>query len=535
MTMALAMRQGTPNTLPSGGNHGAQFKARPQLNTNSLAQFVDPLPLPEIIQPSGHRPSPDNPAIQLPYYRVAARQFENKVHRDLKPTRLWGYGGSSPGPTFETRSGQGLLVEWVNELPEKHFLPIDHNIHGAEADKPEVRTVVHLHGAKAPPESDGYPDNWYVPGKSAICHYPNRQDAAMLWYHDHALGINRLNVFAGLLGTFFVRDEFEDSLNLPQGKYEIPLVIYDRLFDPDGQLNYPVSDDPKSPWMPEVFGDAILVNGKLFPYLEVEPRKYRFRVLNGANGRFFRLTLSNSQTLSGGRTASAQIFQQIGTDQGLLPAPVPLKRLSIAPGERADLIVDFSNSAGTNVVLRNDNLNVMQFRVAQNGSHDISVLPQTLRPVPKTLESSAVKTRLLTLVEIDDLIQRPVTMLLNNAHWGMPVTENPVLDSTEIWSFVNLTDDSHPLHLHLVRFQILDRRPFNVGTYWAKNEITYTGPVVPPEPSEAGWKDTVRAEPGMVTRIIVRFEGFTGRYVWHCHILEHEDNEMMRPYDVVAR
>ena len=526
-TMALAMRQGMSHASPN------QF--RTQFNARSLTPFVDPLPLPEIIAPSGHRPSPDNPALQLPYYRVAMREFESKIHRDLKPTRLWGYAAASPGPTFETRSGEGLLVEWVNELPEKHFLPIDHTIHGAEPDKPDVRAVVHLHGAKAPPESDGYPENWYVPGKSALCHYPNRQDAAMLWYHDHALGINRLNVFAGLLGVFLVRDEFEDSLKLPRSKYEIPLVLYDRVFDLEGQLNYPVSGDPKSPWVPEVFGDAILVNGKLFPYLEVEPRKYRFRLLNGANGRFFHLALSDEQK-SDAKKSAGLTFQQIGTDQGLLPAPVPSIIFAIAPGERADLMVDFSSSAGSNVLLKNDNLSIMQFRVAAKGPRDESVLPQTLRPVPKMAETLAVKTRALTLVEVDDLVQRPVRMLLNNMHWSMPVTENPVLDSVEVWNLINTTDDPHPIHLHLVRFQILDRRAFDVTNYWIKGgEVRYIDAVVAPEPSEAGWKDTVRATPGMVTRIIVRFEGFTGRYVWHCHLLEHEDNEMMRPFDVVAR
>jgi spore coat protein A, manganese oxidase len=524
MTMAMTMRQG----MFHARSHPPP-KFRTQLNASSLAQFVDPLPIPEIIQPSGHRPSPENPSVQLPYYCVAMRQFEAKIHRDLKPTRLWGYGSQSPGPTFETRGGRGLLVEWANELPEKHFLSIDHTIHGAEADKPEVRAVVHLHGAKAPPDSDGYPENWYVPGKSALYHYPNRQDAAMLWYHDHALGINRLNVFAGLLGAFFVRDEFEDALNLPRREYEIPLVIYDRIFDLEGQLNYPVSGDPKSPWVPEVFGDAVLINGKLFPYLQVEPRKYRFRVLNGANGRFFHLTLV------GGPKQNALGFHQIGSDQGLLSAPVSLARLSLAPAERADLIVDFSGHGGENVILQNDNINVMQFRVAAKGLRDESALPQTLRPVPRISESTAIKTRALTLVEIDDLIQLPVRMLLNNAHWSMPVTETPVLDSTEIWELINVTDDAHPIHLHLVRFQILDRRPFNVGNYWAQGKPSYLGPAVPPEPGETGWKDTVRADPGMVTRIIVRFEGFTGRFVWHCHILEHEDNEMMRPYDVVAK
>jgi spore coat protein A len=518
LTATLALPQAVRGPQNPGPKH------RTNLNAYSLAQFVDALPIPELAQPAEHRPSPEDKSVKLPYYRIAMRQFENKVHRDLKPTKLWGYGASSPGPTFEVKGGQGILVEWVNELPAQHFLPIDHTIHGAEADKPEVRTVVHLHGAKAPADSDGYPENWYAPGKSAVYFYPNRQEAATLWYHDHALGINRLNVFAGLLGVYLLRDEFEDALNLPSGKYEIPLVFCDRFFDLEGQLNYPVSANPKSPWTPEVFGDAILVNGKLFPYLEVEPRKYRFRVLNGANARFYHLSLSNGQS-----------FHQIGTDQGLLPMPAEVKRVTLAPAERADLIVDFSGCAGEQIVVKSDIVNsVLQFRVGKNASPDTSALPSALRPVQKIPESSAVNTRMLTLVEIDDLVKRPVTMLLNNTHWNMPVTENPVLDSTEIWNLINTTDDSHPIHLHLVRFQILDRRSFDVAAYWMTGKFKFFGPPIPPDPSEAGWKDTVRADPAMITRIIIRFEGYTGRYVWHCHILEHEDNEMMRPYDVIA-
>ena len=189
-------------------------------------------------------------------------------------------------------------MEWVNALPNEHFLPMDRTIHGAEADKPAVRTVVHLHGAKTGPESDGYPEDWIVPGKSSLYYYPNQQDAAMLWYHDHALGINRLNVYAGLLGTFFIRDSVEDALNLPKGKYELPLILYDRLLTHEGQLLYPVSPDPQSPWVPEIFGNAILVNGKLFPYLDVEPRKYRFRVLNGSNARFYNLSFVENGSAS---------------------------------------------------------------------------------------------------------------------------------------------------------------------------------------------------------------------------------------------
>ena len=518
------------------GMQGEAPKFRTQLDVNTLAQFVDPLPIPQIAKSTELRTSPADPAVKLPYYRIAMREFSSKLHRDLKPTRQWGYGGASPGPTFETRSGQGLLVEWVNELPAAHFLPIDHSIHGAEADKPEVRTVVHLHGAKAPPESDGYPESWFVGGKSALCHYPNRQEAAMLWYHDHALGINRLNVFAGLLGMFLVRDEFEDGLDLPHGKYEIPLAIFDRIFDLESQLNYPVSGDTKKPWTPEVFGEAILINGKLFPYLEVEPRPYRFRVLNGSNARFYHLSLSMpAGSMPAGSLPAGLSFHQIGTDQGLLAAPVKIDRASISPGERADLIVDFSGLAGSNVILKNDILPVLQFRVAKGTSRNSKPLPEKLRPVVKIAESVAIKTRRLSLVEVDDQVQRPVTMLLNNAHWSMPVTENPVLDSTEIWELVNTTDDAHPIHLHLVRFQILDRRPFSIDAFWGEDQVKYKGPPIPPEASEAGWKDTVRADPGMVTRIIAKFEGFTGRYVWHCHILEHEDNEMMRPFEVVAR
>ncbi|HEX3820397.1 MAG TPA: multicopper oxidase domain-containing protein [Candidatus Sulfotelmatobacter sp.] len=513
---------GISAALHQSGSHAPAPKFRTQLQANSLTQFVDPLPIPEIARPSGTRPSPLDPSVKIPYYRIPMRQFEAKLHRDLKPTRQWGYGGMCPGPTFETRSGQGALVEWANELPTSHFLPIDHNIHGAESDKPDVRAVVHLHGGKTPADSDGYPESWFVPGKSAIYHYPSRQDAAMLWYHDHALGINRLNVFAGLLGAFFVRDEFEDSLGLPRDKFEVPLVIYDRVLDLESQLNYPVSPDPKKPWVPEVFGDAMVVNGKIFPYLEVEPGKYRFRVLNGSNGRFLHLSVSDAHS-----------FHQIGTDQGLLPSPVQQDKVYLAPGERADLVIDFAGLGGSNLALRNDIFSILQFRVGKSSVHDTSTLPQTLRPVARIAESSAIKTRSLSLVEVDDPKQRPLRMLLNNTHWNMPVTENPMLDSTEIWELVNTTNDSHPIHLHLVRFQVLDRRTFDIDTYWTANKVRYKAPAVPPIPAEMGWKDTVRADPGMVTRIIAKFEGFPGRYVWHCHILEHEDNEMMRPFDVL--
>jgi spore coat protein A len=500
-----------------------EIRARPQLDPDKLEPFVDALPRPTVAKADDYRPSPEDPAIKLPYYRMPIRAMEIQVHRDLRPTYVWGYGTSSPGPTLETRSGRGLLVEWVNELPREHFLPIDHSLHGAGADQPEVRAVTHVHGARVPPESDGYPEHWTVPGNSVLCHYPSRQDAATLWYHDHAMGINRLNVYAGLYGLFIVRDRLEDSLNLPTGAYEIPLLLCDRMFDQQSQLYYPLSQTPGTRWMPELYGDATLVNGKLFPYLAVEARKYRFRILNAANSRFYYLSLSNGQPL-----------HQIGSDQGLLPAPVPVTTLALAPGERADLIVDFGTARNQTVLLKNDAISVVQFRVSADAAPDASAIPKTLRRLSRTPESESVKTRLLTLDENRDPRGNSIGMLLNGARWGAPVSETAVIDTTETWSLINLTDDIHPIHLHLVRFQILDRRKFDRFAYRNGQGLRYKGPPIAPEPNEAGWKDTVRADPGLVTRISVRFEGFVGRYVWHCHIVEHEDNEMMRPYEVVA-
>lgn len=501
----------------------AAAQPAPSLNANTLKPWVDPLPQMPLAKSTGLRPSPENPAINVPYYRIAMRETKVKLHRDLPPATVWTYAGSFPGPVFETRGGQGLLVEWANDLPAKHFLPIDHTLHGAEADKPEVRAVVHLHGGKTPPESDGYPEAWFVPGKSGTCFYPNRQDAAMLFYHDHTMGINRLNIYAGLQGLFLVRDHVEDGLNLPSGKYEVPLLIFDRSLRADGSLEYPDSGDPKAPWVPEVFGDAMLVNGKLAPYLEVEPRKYRFRLMNGSNGRFFHFAFGD-----------ALEFHQIGSDQGLLAAPISIKHLTLAPGERADLIFDFSSHAGKAVLLKSDSFELLQFRVSPEPVKDSSVIPPALRPLARIPESQAVKTRRLTLDETMDGVKNSMGMLLNKTPWHMPVTEKPVLGTTEIWELVNLTEDSHPIHLHMVRFQVLDRRKFDVYDYQSKNTLRYLAPAMPPSPSDAGWKDTVRVDPGLVTRIIVPFEGFTGRYVWHCHLLEHEDNEMMRPFEVVA-
>jgi spore coat protein A, manganese oxidase len=523
MTAAVATRSGH-------GRHAGAGVSGKLLDTSALARFVDALPLPALTKPAGVRPSPDNPALQVPYYRLAMRQFEMKVHRDAPATTFWGYDKSCPGPTFEARHGKPLLVEWANELPHQHLFPVDHTLHGAEADKPDVRTVVHLHGGRTGPESDGYPENWFVPGQSATSYYPNLQEAAGLFYHDHAMGITRLNAVAGLMGLYLIRDEFEDGLNLPKGAYEIPLVLFDRSFRPDGQIHYPVSGKTGAPWVSEYYGSAILVNGKIFPYHEVEPRKYRLRLLNGSNGSFYRLSFSADASVA----STGLMFHQIGSEQGFLAAPAQMNLLILGPGERADVILDFSGHGGKEIFLRTNVAMVMQFRVAPGKSADPSTVPPALRPVPRIPESASAITRELTIADYQNRLGRSNVMLLNGAHWNMPVTEKPVLNSTEIWSFINLTDDSHPIHLHLVRFQILDRRPFDLGVYQLTKKIIFTGPALELAAGEMGWKDTVRVDPMTVTRIIVKFEGFAGKYVWHCHMLEHEDNEMMRPYIVTT-
>ena len=506
-------------------------KAQPStvqmLHPERLARFVDPLPIPEIARSSESRPDPEHAGRALPFHRIAMREAWANVHRDLPPTRFWGYDGKMPGPTIEVHSGKPLLIEWANELPKQHLLPIDYTLHGAGHDVPHVRAVVHVHGARVPPDADGYPESWYVGGKSATYRYPNRQDAATLWYHDHAMGIERLNVYAGLFGAFLVRDEAEESLHLPQGEFEIPLLISDRLLTADGQLYYPTSGVPESPWVSEVYGDVILMNGKITPYLDVEPRPYRFRIVNASNARFYYLALSDNSLL-----------QQIGSDQGLLSHPVSQPSIMMAPAERADVIVDFSKLAGKTVLLKSLAMELMQIRVAPRAKAATTLpappLPEALRPVKRIARNAAVRTRTLTLNTYTDPKTHMMMMLLNATYWHQPVTEKPVLGSTEIWEFVNTTEDTHPIHLHLVRFQVLNRQRFDVDGYLESGKLRFAGPEILPNANEYGWKDTVQADSGLITRIIVPFEGYPGRYVWHCHVLEHAANEMMRPYEVVS-
>jgi spore coat protein A len=489
-----------------------------------LAPFVDPLPRPAVASPVTGTPGGQA------YYELAVTEFKQQLHRDLPPTTVWGFAGSYPGPTIEATRNLPVTVKWLNNLRDtngvlrtNHYLPVDLCLMGPDEFGAAPRIVTHLHGGHVTPENDGYPVATFLPGQSATNFYPNLQPPGTIWYHDHALGITRLNVYMGMAGFFLIRDAAELALGLPSGEYEIPLAIQDRTFNPDGSLRYPAA------WDEHFFGDKILVNGKVWPYLNVKRGKYRFRLLNGSNSRTYTLALSSGAT-----------FHQIGTDGGLLPAPVPLSQLTLMPGERADVVMDFAGHApGSEILLTNSApapfpgtpgvgvvATVMKFIVAAAAGHT-AALPATLTTLERLQETNSVKTREFALKKSAD----PCTgakWLINDLGWR-DLTEFPILGTTEVWSFINRSGVAHPMHMHLVLFQVLDRQPFVLSN----DVVVPTGPRAPPAANEAGWKDTVRVGPNEIVRVIARFEDFTGKYPYHCHILEHEDHEMMRQFQVV--
>ena len=588
------------------------------------------------------------------------------------------------GPIIVATRGVPTQIRWVNDLGrvEGTRVPVwvngsDQTLHWADPlgdghstanYAGPVPAVPHLHGGEVPPVLDGGPDSWFTGeggyhghafyagpgggGNAAVYRYPNTQEAAPLWFHDHVLGGTRLNVYAGLAGAYPL---IGPHLQLPTGlhpvglrqgaagpiDYLVPLVIQDRSFDTDGQLFFPSAGiNPEHPfWVPEFEGDSIAVNGKVWPYLDVEPRRYRFLLINGSNARAYELFITNPVTKVNGPP-----LWQIGTDGGFLDAPVridpnapkgQLQRLVILPGERADLIIDFAGYGGQTLLLRNVGRHpfpngvppagatigrIVQFRVAATAVADASYDPASgiplrppmvrlVNPASGTLAAgiTADRIRQLTLNEVIGA-GGPLELLVNNTKWSgrsgdgtiradfTPVTvggvtegfsELPAEGGTELWEIVNLTADAHPIHTHLTQVQLLNRQAFNVARYLDTYDGAFPaqpgspggylpgyGPpldyhtgnprasggnpdVTPflqgtakvPDANEAGWKDTITMYPGQVTRMVVRYAptdtpaGARGSYpfdpdagghgfVWHCHIVEHEDNEMMRPVKV---
>jgi spore coat protein A len=507
-----------------------------------LEHFVDALPLPAVAQPVSGQ------AGGAASYEIAMRETQQQLHRDLPDTTVWGYddgnGTGYPGRTIETRVGEPISVTWINDLRDtsvgspphplrtSHYLAVDTCPHGATENQ-DARVVVHLHGGHLAAAFDGYPEATFTPGQQVVYEYPNWQLPATLWYHDHALGITRLNVIMGLAGFYLVRDDYEQSLGLPSGEFEVPIAIQDRTFNPDGSFWYPAV------WQDLFFGDTILVNGKVWPYLNVKQGKYRFRLLNGSTSRTYTLTLSNGAS-----------FEQIGAEGGLLPAPVTTSEITLGTGERVDVVVDFGAYApGTEIILTNSAPtpfpgdpgvgvipDIMKFVVIAAAGHTTPV-PATLRPMEVLDEADSVIEREFHLEKGPGNACSPFEWEIVSIVGGNPVgakwddiTEFPELGDTEVWKFVNRSGMTHPMHMHLVMFQVLDRQGFEeIG-----GVIVPIGSPVPPPPQEAGWKDTVQVGPDEIVRVIARFENYEGLYAYHCHILEHEDHEMMRQFQAVA-
>jgi FtsP/CotA-like multicopper oxidase with cupredoxin domain len=598
----------------------------------------------------------------IQYYEIAVRQIQKQIlPPGLPSTTLWGYGSKNhpwtfnyPACTIEARVDVPLRVKWINDLKDAeghylpHLLPVDQTLHWANPSQQQcmdgafgtdcrtpnpapytgpVPLITHVHGAHVSPESDGYPEAWYLPAANnipagyathgskfgqvagvpyeagaAVFQYRNDQRATTLWFHDHTLGMTRTNVYAGPVGFYLLRGGTSDLPSEPlahglpgpapkagdrPGKryYEIPIVIQDRSFNADGSLFYAPSrrffdgypgpyvgdrtnrSDISPIWNPEFFGNTMVVNGNTWPYLNVEPRKYRFRFLDASNSRFLILKFDQPGLK----------FTQIGTDGGFLPRKVELKQLLLGPAERADVVVDFSDLApGSVITLLNvgpdspfgglpipaDLLadpsttgQVMQFRVVPLSSRDASSVDRLPALAPISLLTAT--TRKVSLNELDsaevcvdpDMGYVPgvappscnaasvplgplaaqlgtidgATGMRTPLPWMAPITENPALGATEIWEIHNFTEDAHPIHLHLVMFQVMDRTPMGAVPGGPHSR--------PPERWEHGFKDTVIAYPAEVTRIKAVYD-IPGLFVWHCHILEHEDNEMMRPYFV---
>jgi spore coat protein A len=574
---------------------------------------------------------------------------------DKPKTTVWGYGSVAhsgtfnyPAFTLEAAADRPVRVKWINGLVDgagnylPHLLPVDPTLHWANppgglngrdmrpgfATTPgpyrgPVPIVTHLHGGHNTEEADGYPEAWYLPAANnipsgyaavgsfyeqfrnkfqgtfgptwepgaAVFQYSNDQRPATLWFHDHSLGMTRLNVYAGPAGFYLVRGGSSDLPaeilpgpapklgDVPETKYyEIPIAIQDRSFNHDASLFYPPSreffdgfngpyipDSDISPlFNPEFFGNTMVVNGRSWPVLQVEPRRYRFRFLNGCNSRFLILKIT-TDPLARRPARPALPFWQIGTEGGFLPAPVQLDQLLMGLAERADVIVDFSDAqVGAEFYLINEGPDepfgggvpgrdflpadplttgqVMKLEVVPLASTDTSIQPHQLNlPTFTPLEKES-KTRKVSLNEEDSAVLEgvgPRAALLGTMNddsirhlrsrrevgtpvhkeWHDPITENPETNSVEVWEIFNFTEDAHPIHIHEVQFQIVNRQRFGRSS------------TRPPESWETGYKDVVIAYPSEVTRIKAKFD-LPGRYVWHCHIVEHEDNEMMRPLQV---
>ena len=532
---------------------------------------------------------------------LEARSSVHRFHADLPEGPTFGYGECNYlGPTIESVQGQPWTLRYTNSTEGNPLAAdVDTSLHGlSERDREQTATTLHLHGGITSPESDGHSEMLVQPGGALTHEFSGLNESAGLWYHDHAMSMTRINVYAGLVGVNLVRDQFDsgsadNSLGLPSGEFEVPLVLQEKIMNPDGSMSLRTNITvPQGKWEGGGTGDVGVVNGKIWPTMEVARGMYRFRIVNAGSYSVWNLFLSNRMT-----------FWVIGNDGGLLDAPVRTESIRLAPAERVDVLVDFGSvEPGEVIELRNDepppaqaaSLGAVpmplfcQFRVAsgrgfageimtmyRGGKGQPALLPEIpLAQVQRTVTVNQPSA---------GLSLAPPMMTLNNLRYSDPDIEMPAQGAVEQWNIVNTTLEPHPIHLHLVHFRTLGRAPVDLAAYmrdhprpdigvkWAPEVERYvTGPLAPPPAWEAGAKDTVNTYPGTVTRILVRFPtgdelGFdpdatftapsSGNrsshdmghgaghdmgagaelqgYMWHCHMLDHEDHEMMLRYRVV--
>ncbi len=481
------------------------------VSSPQVEKFDVRLPVPPVLEPDRTDETTD-------YYTITQREETAEILPGYETT-IWGYDGRFPGPTIEARRGREVVIEQENELP--------------------VPVSTHLHGGVTPPESDGFPTDLVLPPDltvddlgdhvsgtiagvsrgSKVYRYPNEQRAATLWYHDHRMDFTGPQVYKGLAGFYIVRDERENELPLPDGDKEVPLMIADRTFTEGGELYYP-SVDPSLMGDHGVLasttlgthggvsGDTILVNGAPWPRMDVTTTKYRFRILNVSNARTYELALDPSPT-------SGDSFVQIGSDGGLLSKPISHDTVRVSPAERFDVVVDFSDySVGSEVTLTNrlgDGRvsDVMRFDVVSD-EPDESEVPKRLAPdLAFPNPNAAAATRRFSFIAG---ALGGMSTINGRGYDPERIDAKPRLGSTEVWEFS--ADPAHPIHMHLVHFKVISR---NGG---------------PPGPYDAGWKDTIFLNGG-TARVVARFTPYRGKYVFHCHNLEHEDNMMMANFEVV--
>lgn len=601
--------------------HTARMNHEGTIDPLTIPKFSNQLTVPDTFKPTIIK---DSSGEKTFLYTVIAKEFQQQIlPKGFPKTTVYGFGGnvigklfksySYPGPTIEALRNKSIEVQYVNNLTNRHMFAVDPTIMfantnnmpcpnlpfipfppGYDQAQNNIPLAAHLHGGINPSNSDGHPLAWFTADEklkgpefvSSRSKYYNAQLPTTLWFHDHSLGMTRLNMYAGLAAFYIIRDKDDPIASmLPCGKYEIPLMIQDRSFNEDGSLFF--TKDGDNPdihpyWDPEFFGNTIVVNGKVWPNLDVERRQYRFRILNGSNARFYNFKLSNGAS-----------FVQIGGDGGYLPSPVTLTELLVAPAQRVDILVDFSAyEGGTKIIMQNDAAapypcgdpvdpetlgQIMQFTILNTKQVPPNQLPTELVFIP-SLQTSLPK-RLFTLNEhAEDVSGEPLDVFLDGQHFCADVTEVPLAGTTEEWFFQNLTEDAHPIHVHLAFMQLKNRQAFDVEAFseeWQRlngTRLPLDHPTIRldvedpnfqfltdaeelPTASELGWKDTIIVPPGKVTRVLIRFapqeagdEELTPGinpypfdptigpgYVWHCHILDHEDNDMMRPMQITVK